>query len=64
MIRIEGRNLADADFGGVNARDMSTGRMSSESANMLKDTIKKAIDPISFAKPSSNKASIANASID
>lgn len=64
MIRIEGRNLADDAFGGANARDMSTGRMSSESANMLKDMIKKAIEPISFAKSSSNKASLANASID
>ena len=64
MIRIEGRNLADEGFGGANARDMSTGRMSSEAASMLTDMIKKAVQPISFAKPSSNKASIGNTSID
>lgn len=64
MIRIEGRNLADEGFGGANARDMSTGRMSSEAASMLTGMIKKAVQPISFAKPSSNKASIGNTSID
>ena len=64
MIRIEGRNLADEGFGGANARDMSTGRMSSEAASMLTGMIKKAVQPISFAKPSSNKASVGNTSID
>ena len=46
MIRIEGRNIADPNFGGANARDMETGRMSKEAASFLSETIKKAIAPI------------------
>ena len=46
MIRIEGRDLVDPNFGGSNARDMDTGRMSKEAALFLTETIKKAIAPI------------------
>lgn len=62
MIRIEGRNIGDEGFGGSNARDMGTGRMSSEAAKFLTETIKKAVQPIEFAKSSSNKAAISESS--
>lgn len=62
MIRIEGRNIGDEGFGGSNARDMDTGRMSSEAAKFLTETIKKAVQPIEFTKSSSNKAAISESS--
>ena len=62
MIRIEGRNIGDEGFTGSNARDMDTGRMSSEAAKFLTETIKKAVQPIEFTKSSSNKAAISESS--
>ena len=62
MIRIEGRNIGDEGFAGSNARDMDTGRMSSEAAKFLIETIKKAVQPIEFTKSSSNKAAISESS--
>ena len=62
MIRIEGRNIGDEGFGGSNARDMDTGRMSSEAAKFLTETIKKAVQPIEFTKSSTNKAAISESS--
>ena len=62
MIRVEGRNIGDEGFAGSNARDMDTGRMSSEAAKFLTETIKKAVQPIEFTKASSNKAAISESS--
>lgn len=62
MIRIEGRNIGDEGFGGSNARDMDTGRMSSEAAKFLTETIKKAVQPIEFTKSSTNKSAISESS--
>ena len=58
MIRVEGRNILDEGFSGSNARDMNTGRMSSEAAKFLSDTIKDAISPIT-ASIKTNKVVIA-----
>lgn len=62
MIRVEGRNILDEGFSGSNARDMNTGRMSSEAAKFLTETIKKAVQPIEFTKSSSNKSAISESS--
>ena len=62
MIRIEGRNIGDEGFGGSNARDMDTGRMSSEAAKFLTETLKKAVQPIEFTRSSTNKAAISESS--
>jgi hypothetical protein len=58
MIRVEGRNILDEGFSGSNARDMNTGKMSSEAAKFLSDTIKDAISPIT-ASIKTNKVVIA-----
>jgi len=58
MIRVEGKNILDEGFSGSNARDMNTGKMSSEAAKFLSDTIKDAISPIT-ASIKTNKVVIA-----
>lgn len=62
MLRIEGRNIADKDFNGTNVRDMETGKMSSEGAKLIAETIKKAISPVNFDKSQTNKNAISIAS--
>lgn len=54
VTRVEKRNILDEGFGGSNARDMSTGRFSSDKANSLVESIKGAIGN---PQPSMNKIS-------
>ena len=45
MIRIEGKNPLEEGFSGLNARDMSTGRMTKEGAERLVSSLRTAINP-------------------
>ena len=64
MLRIEGRNIADQDFNGTNVRDMETGKMSSEGAKIIAETIRKAIVSVKFNKSDTNKNTLSSVSSD
>lgn len=62
MIRVEGRNISDPNFGGSNARNMDTGRFSSEIAEKLSKSLRASMEQASSRDFKTTRISAATAS--
>lgn len=61
MIRVEGRNISDPNFGGSNVRNLDTGRFSSEIADKLAKSLRSSMEQVSSRNFQTTRVSAATA---